>query len=307
MKLNTALACYLRSQRALGYRFKSDAVILKAFGRAVGWRPLGQIRSGQVRAYLQGKGPLTSFWHRKWVSLRGFFDFALVRGWVGASPVPDRAPRLGPPFVPYIFSRQELQRLFVGFEDADARRVVSNATLQMLLRLLYGAGLRLSEALHLHWTDVDWENGVLTIREAKFFKTRWVPLAPALLAELRRYLRQQERDPTATGLPVLTNQHAHALTCQQAERAFRQLRQQARIHRPAAVRYQPRLHDLRHSFAVHRLIQWYQQGADVQRLLPALSTYLGHRSLSATQRYLTMTPQLLTLAAERFAAYASVP
>ena len=99
---------------------------------------------------------------------------------------------------------------------------------------------------------------------------------------------------------------ATPVTRQQAERAFRRLREQAQIHRTDGSRYQPRLHDLRHSFAVHRLIQWYRQGADVQRLLPNLSTYLGHRNLSGTQRYLTMTAELLQLAGERFEQYATL-
>jgi len=82
------------------------------------------------------------------------------------------------------------------------------------------------------------------------------------------------------------------------------LRRHARVQRHDGGCFQPRLHDMRHSFAVHRLISWYRQGADVQRLLPQLATYLGHVHIAATQRYLTMTPELLREASQRFERYA---
>jgi integrase/recombinase XerD len=88
------------------------------------------------------------------------------------------------------------------------------------------------------------------------------------------------------------------------QKCFRRVCDKAGIRRSDARRFQPRLHDLRHTFAVHRLLTWYQQGADVQRLLPQLSTYLGHTSLSCTQVYLSMTPELLQEASTRFERYA---
>jgi integrase/recombinase XerD len=95
-----------------------------------------------------------------------------------------------------------------------------------------------------------------------------------------------------------------SLTRRAAEYAFDRLRRRAGVQRSDGSRYQPRLHDLRHAFAVHRLVSWYRQGADVQRLLPQLATYLGHVHLAATQRYLTLTPELLQQASQRFEAYA---
>ena len=92
------------------------------------------------------------------------------------SPLPSALPQPEKPFVPYIFRREELQGLFKN-SHATLSRSVDNPSLRMLLQLLYGAGLRLSEALRLRWADVDWKTGVLTIGDTKFFKTRWVPLA----------------------------------------------------------------------------------------------------------------------------------
>jgi integrase len=94
------------------------------------------------------------------------------------------------------------------------------------------------------------------------------------------------------------------VTIHTAQQSFRQLRKHAGIHRSDGTRYQPRLHDFRHAFAGNRVVSWYKAGSDVQRLLPKLSTYLGHVSLSSTQRYLTMTPALLQEACQRFERYA---
>jgi integrase/recombinase XerD len=141
------------------------------------------------------------------------------------------------------------------------------------------------------------------VRDTKFYKSRLVPLGPDIKQLIQEYLHQ----------PGRRNQHyrslfqtksASAIAAQVADTSFSRLREIARIERRDDSYFQPRLHDLRHTFAVHRLTEWYRQNADVPRLLPALSTYLGHVSLSATQRYLTMTPELLEQANRRFERYA---
>jgi len=175
----------------------------------------------------------------------------------------------------------------------------------MLILLLYGTGMRISEALSLRLTNVDLTADVLTIRESKFYKTRLVPMSPALSSTVREYVARRAKEHatqldealflTRTGTPVARHT---------AENVFSRLRVRAGVLRQDGSRYQPRLHDLRHAFAVHRLVSWYRQGADVQRLLPQLATYLGHVHIAATQRYLTLTPELLHEASQRFERYA---
>ena len=106
--------------------------------------------------------------------------------------------------------------------------------------------------------------------------------------------------PTIPPVLIFVTRTGTAVTRGMAERAFVRLRAIAGIAREDGARYQPRLHDLRHSMAVHRLVAWYREGADVQRLLPQLATYLGHVDIAATQRHLTMTPELLREASRRF-------
>jgi site-specific recombinase XerD len=153
---------------------------------------------------------------------------------------------------------------------------------------------------------VNLPDSLLTIRESKFYKTRLVPIGPRLTAVLLAYAEKRYHSAHSLNLDSLffVTRDGERVTLQIAERCFDRLRNSAGVHRNDGARYQPRLHDLRHTFTVHRLVSWYRQGADVQRLLPQLSTYLGHVHVASTQHYLTMTPELLQEASARFELYA---
>ena len=171
--------------------------------------------------------------------------------------------------------------------------------------LLYGAGLRIGEAVRLTCGDVDLLDATLTVRCTKFYKTRLVALSSHLSRVLTDYdaNRREAGHVRHDAAPFFGYKNGDSVTRHTIEETFWRLRQHVGIG-PKKGRYQPRLHDLRHTFAVHRLIAWYRSGADVQRLLPGLSTHLGHVDLASTQRYLTMTPELLVEASLRFELYA---
>jgi integrase/recombinase XerD len=306
MNLAQVVHDYVSLKQSMGSRFRTEATILKAFCKAVGDLAITDVEPQQVTSYLAGSGPVTRYWHRKYEALTGFYRFALGRGYVALSPLPKTVPKRPEPFRPHIFPEQELRRLFKVAGELEAPRMaLQGATLRPLLLLLYGAGLRISEALALTLADVDLSANVLTIRESKFYKTRLVPIGPRLTAELGtyaddRHLQGHVKDPAH---PFFVTRSDTAVTRGMAESAFVRLRNIADIAREDGARYQPRLHDLRHTMAVHRLVAWYREGADVQRLLPQLATYLGHVDVAATQRYLTMTPELLEQASRRFERY----
>jgi integrase/recombinase XerD len=266
---------------------------------------LADIAADRVHAYIAGAGPVTLFWHRKHEVLRGFYRFAMARGHAVSSPLPKIIPK-PPQFVPYIFSQEELQRLLDASACCDGpRSKLQPYTCRMLILLLYGAGLRISEALSLTRAHVDLPAGLLTIRESKFYKTRLVPMSPALTAILENYVVQRAKEhSTKLDAALFLTRAATPLARRTAEHIFSRLRVRAGVSRHGGGRYQPRLHDLRHSAAVHRVVAWYRQGADVQRLLPQLATYLGHVHIAATQRYLSLTPELLHEASLRFEQYA---
>ena len=171
--------------------------------------------------------------------------------------------------------------------------------------LLYGAGLRRGEARRLKVEDVDLPRSLLHIRGTKFFKTRLVPLSTSLSAVIRSFVAKHRARPSKDGGELLfCKTDGTPLTDSAIGAAFRRLRVIAGIKREGSARNQPRLHDLRHSAAVHRVTSWYRTGADLNDLLPKLATYLGHKDLSGTQRYLTMTEELLAEASRRFEAFA---
>ena len=168
---------------------------------------------------------------------------------------------------------------------------------------MYGTGLRTSEPLRLTCADVDLTEAILGIRFTKFYKSRRIALNGQLLSPSTTTIGASRAQRRSGNDPFFTYKKGDPVRRFVLEDAFFRLRKHVGITRQNA-RYQPRLHDLRHTFAVHRLTAWYHTGADVQHLLPALCTHLGHISLSGTQRYLTMTPELLAEAALRFANYA---
>lgn len=304
MKLAQAVSAYVAYKQSLGMRFATEARALKSFSRALGDVDLDRIEPEQVRAFLDGTGPMTRFWHRKLDALRGFYRFALARRYTPRSPLPTNVPRCPQAFVPYIYSEEEIKRLLAAAASRE-RCNLSSLTCRTLLLVLYGTGLRIGEALGLDLADVDLESALLRIRETKFYKTRIVPVGADLTRVLRDYLLERSKGaPIPADGPFLLTRQGKRPSRAGAEEAFKQLRRQAKVSRIDGSRCQPRLHDMRHTYAVTRLVRWYREGADVQRLLPQLATYLGHVHISGTQRYLTMTPELLRQASLRFERYA---
>jgi integrase/recombinase XerD len=227
---------------------------------------------------------------------------------VASSPLPTVKPQITKSFVPYIYTHEELRRLLATalIYQKKYHCCLDPHTIQTLLLLLYGAGLRVSEALSLRLVDVDLEQAVLTIRDSKFFTSRLVPIGSLLNQKLQQYaaLQQQSVAPQNDDALFFVRLDGQRIKIRNIQAAFRHIRKKAGISRTDGASYQPRLHDLRHTFAVHRLTSWYREGKDVQKLLPQLSVYLGHRCLVHTSVYLTMTPELLTQASQRFEHYA---
>jgi site-specific recombinase XerD len=305
MKLCCLITDYVAFRQSLGQKFTSCRNLLQAFCHAVGSEiDVKDVDRDRVLSFLGP--PVTSYWHRKYSTLTCFYRYAISRGHVSSSPLPTTVPKIPPRFVPYIYTHDDIRRLLNA--TASYRQIhilLEPYTFRMILLLLYGAGLRISEALSLRMADVDFSEAVLLIRETKFYKSRLVPIGTHLQEAMVRFAaaRREAGHSELPDSPFFLGRKGDPLRIHTVQQSFRQLRAHAGIRRSDDARYQPRLHDLRHAFAVNRLVAWYKAGADVQRLLPKLSTYLGHISLSSTQRYLTMTPVLLQEACGRFERY----
>jgi integrase len=216
-------------------------------------------------------------------------------------------PKLPPQQTPYVYSPDELRRLLEAttvLRTGYSRHVP--AMYRTMLLLLYGTGMRIGEALRLTLQNVDLAEKVITVRCTKFFKTRLVPIGPKLTGELATHIERRGLLPIPFGdaSPLFASRGSRGWTYPSVITMFQHVRRAAGIECPIGEPRPPRLHDLRHTAAVHRVVAWYRSGQDVQRLLPQLATYLGHRDIRSTQRYLQMTPELLQAASQRFANYA---
>lgn len=203
---------------------------------------------------------------------------------------------------PHLFSETEIERLLETARTFPSRNApLRPIALHAMITLAYCAGLRLGEIASLTLGDLDQQNGLLEIRDTKFFKSRRLPLASSALAVLQNYLeaRVATGAPTAPDAPMWwTPLRRCGYAYGQIEKLLIRVMRRAGL-KPAHGQRGPRAHDLRHTFVAHRMMQWYREGVDAQTRLPHLSTYLGHKDISSTLVYLNITPELLQEASER--------
>jgi integrase/recombinase XerD len=191
MKLTRLIVQYVEFRKSLGEDFEGHKKLLRTFSRAVGeGLHIGHVRPDQVAAFLAGRGPVTRYWHRKYTVLRGLFRYAFRRGYLSAALLPTTVPKQPERFRPHIYSLEELRRLLDGTASYQKQRILMEPhTFRTILLLLYGAGLRVSEALSLNLEDVDLQEAVLMIRDTKFYKTRLVPLGSELNDAMAEYAK----------------------------------------------------------------------------------------------------------------------
>jgi len=205
---------------------------------------------------------------------------------------------------PHIYSDAEFAALLRQTSLLRPRHGLRPRTYVAFFSLLVSTGLRLSEARRLTTRDVDLANGILTVREGKFRKSRLVPLHPSARKALTRYAayRDARRDVPRSGCFFRTDR-APALKRAAVEKTFSRLRDRLGWTAQGRAR-RPRIHDMRHTFAVRRLLRWYEDGADVDRKLLALATYLGHAKVTDTYWYLSAIPELMAITSQRFERFA---
>ena len=202
---------------------------------------------------------------------------------------------------PYIYTPEEVRRLLeTARRYPSPKAPLRPLTLYTMLLLGYCAGLRIGEIVGLELKDVDLDDATIEIRDTKFFKSRRLPLSSSALTALREYLEARRKagvsaDPDA---PLFCHEKG-GYSYVAAEGLLRRVIHNAGL-RPKIGRGGPRIHDLRHTFVVHRMTTWYREGINPQSRLPHLAAYLGHRDIHSTLIYLTITQELLQHANERF-------
>lgn len=309
MTTSELINLYLAARRAHGTMLKTGARVLHQFARETGNVPLADVSAEAVATFLRGHGELSATWRTRYGCLTGLYRYAMARGHVTEWALPQDHPKFPPQITPYVYSRDELQRLLDATDILESLSSPLQAqTYRTLLLLLYATGLRVSEALKLTLEEVNLCERVLTVRETKFYKSRLVPFGVQLAIALAKQMERRSTLPMPQGSQsaFLSSRSGHRLSYERVHMLFQRVRARARITCLVGQKRPPRLHDLRYSAAVHRVVAWYRDGLDVQKLLPQLATYLGHIDIASTQRYLQMTPELLAQASARFAAYADI-
>lgn len=295
--LHDAVVDYLTIRRALGYKLRIHGWLLPDFASF-----LEQTGASTITIELALEWACRTRGTEGWKAAR----LSVVRGFAGYMQTIDPATEIPPTglllhrkryAIPYLYSDEDIARL--SAEAAALRPPLRAATLYTLIGVIAVTGMRISEALGLDRDDVDLDAGVLTIRKSKFGKTRQLPLHATTIQALAAYDRQRdELLPRAQTPSFFISTRGNRPDKSTIERVFRDLRLRAGLVGPRGSP-QPRVHDLRHSFAVRTVIDWHRAGIDVQPRLLWLSTYLGHVEPSDTYRYLTAAPELLALAAKR--------
>jgi integrase/recombinase XerD len=297
--LNQAIDDYLALRRSLGFKLREYEECLREFVKFLKKNGAARITNKLALEYVtRRQGEKSVSWSRRLIIIRGFARYRF-----GADPATEIPPIGLLRFrsrraQPYIYSHDEVCSLLQAAMKIQSPHKLQPHTYHCLFGLLAVSGLRLGEAVSLQPQDVDWSEGVLTVR-GKFGKTRLVPLHPSTLAVLCDYAEFRDKIFNGRILPTfLVTSHGTKLEKTNLSRIFRELSRQIGIRKPG-VRNGPRLHDFRHRFAVETLLRWYRRGDSVPQRMPVLSTYLGHGNVSGTYWYLSSTPALLVAASKR--------
>ncbi len=309
--LAAELADFVAALEAGASSNKSTLVMLRALDRLSQDRglPSGTIDEAFARAWLapcESRGPNTLL--SRYYLLRRFCRFVSRQQPDTFIPGESLRPRRRPAAAPHIYSREEIRALLDGALSLQEWKrwhpcPIRSKTMHAIILLLATSGLRISEALHLTLKDVDLEQDVLSIRKSKFGKSRLVPLSAGTAALLRRYRELRAGvAPEGPDEAFFVSGRGTAYGYGYVSRMFRDISVQAGLRGPRGRG--PRLHDLRATFAVTRLLEWYRDGENVMNRLPLLSTYLGHACVSDTEVYLRITTALLDEANTRFHAFA---
>jgi integrase/recombinase XerD len=292
---------YLRFRSALGHKLGDAHRLLPryvAYLDAVGATTV-TVETALTWARRSDADPASSVWMRRMTVARGF-----ARHMAGVDPNTEIPPLGLVTFqqrrrAPFIYSEGDIDTL-MALAHQTIRTPFRATTVATLIGLLAASGMRVGEALRLERSDVMWDDAVIVVRDSKFGKSRLVPLHTSTVEALAEYAKQRDQRPPPTSPTFFVTTVGTAVSYCDVCHTFRKLVAAGGIGSQAPS--PPRIHDIRHTFAVRTLVEWYLAGEDVQAWLPRLTTVLGHREPTSTYWYLSAVPELLWLAAARLEA-----
>jgi len=293
--VDQALNDYLSLHRSLGRKFVDHGTQLPQFVAYLDAAGASTVTTELALAWaIQPSGTLSSWWARRLAMVRGFARYLKALDPDTEIPPVEVLPYECRRVDPYLYSDADIAALMAAARAL--RSPLRAATYETLIGLIAATGMRSGEAVRIDRDDIDWDEGVITIWRSKFGKSRALPLHPTTLAALARYADVRDQFISRPKAPSFFVSTAGTRLNNEDDKTFRRLVREVGLKSPSGRA--PRLHDLRHRFAVRTLVNWYRAGLDVEAHLPLLSTYLGHASPENTFWYLSAVPELLFLAAE---------
>lgn len=296
--LHSELKRYLSMRKGLGYKFQHQTRRLTDFVSFMEKRKATTITTKLAMEWATLPPDRHASWALRLTDVRGFarhianIDPKTEVPPVGMLPGLKRAK-------PYVYSDAEINALLAAALSLPPADGLRRWTYHHLFGLIAVTGMRLSEAIGLQRDDVDLEAGVLTVRLTKFGKSRLLPLHPTTSAALRNYAQRRDAHCASPCAPhFFVAERGGPLLHQYVHRVFWRLSREIGLRRPGD-HSGPRVHDFRHRFAIWTLLGWYREGTDVEKMLPVLSTYLGHTCVRDTYWYLSACPELMQEAAQR--------
>jgi integrase len=314
ISLQTRIDDFLAERRRLGFELRSRDTLLSGFARYVASRHHRGALTVELMAdwarHDKRNRETPGTWARRLERVRLFARY--LSQFEPDTEVPDESI-FGPVpgrVAPHIYREDEIVELLAAARQLGPCNSLRPATYEALFGLMASSGLRVSEAIHLRDADVDLKRGMLTIRQTKFAKSRQLPMHPSTVEAMTRYRRERAQQvPSTPDTPFLVSSRGRRLgqplSARQAHRVFTALRNSLGwVNRGAHDA--PRLHDLRHTFAVRRMMLWHADGTDIEQMMLALSTYMGHAKICYTYWYLTAVPELMALAGGKFERFADL-
>lgn len=303
--LDRPIARYLAHQRALGRAYNGEERVLDSVRHFVAQESAADLDAARFDRWCNRQRALSPNTQRaRQLIVRKFCLYRQRTDPTCFVPNPLYFARPQPYPPPIIVGPEQVARMLAATTQLapSPGSPLLPAVMRIALVLLYTAGLRRGELLRLTLADVEPRSGVLRIADSKFHKSRWVPLSPSARTELRRYLRARLAAPldARPSAPLLCNRSRgwRSYTGHGLSEGIHKLFDAADVHDSEGRR--PRIHDLRHSYAIEALIRWYRAGADLQVQLPKLAMYMGHVSIVSTAHYLRLVPAVAALASARF-------
>ncbi len=296
--LEATVAEYVALRRSLGFKFYGPEQRLKGFVRFMAQRKATVITYPLALEWATQPPGKRASWALRFSDVRGLSQYLRSRE-PRTAVLPARVLPFSKRTKPYLYSDVEIRQLLEATSSLRPAKGLRRWTYYCLFGLLIVTGLRIGEALALKRTDVDLQNGILTIEGTKFGKSRLVTVHATTCAVLRHYARRRDRHLDPPRSPYFfVAEHGGRLLHQHVYTVFWRLSRQIGLRKPTD-RTGPRIHDFRHRFAVGTLVHWYRSGQPIEQLLPVLSTYLGHVCVQDTYWYLSGCPELLGQAIKR--------